>query len=100
MANREHLDSEAASYFGIPAQGPDDSFLTPEWFLTAIVRVANCNPGIPVKAPFEFTNTKEAADHNDKVLAAVDYDLEKLIRANADSKIGRASCRERVLLMV
>ena len=91
MANREHLDSEAASYFGIPAQGPDDSFLTPEWFLTAIVRVANCDPVVPVKAPFEFTNTKEAADHNDKVLAAVDYDLEKLIRANADSTLGYGS---------
>ena len=88
---REHLDNRSNTYFHPPIRGPDDTFVPPSWFLSALVGVAEKEPTVPLKAPFEFVNSVEAATRNAEVLKSFDYDLEKLIQKHSDTTLGYGS---------
>ena len=86
-----YLDKEAGSFFPEPANGPDDSFVTPKWFIDALRKLANHTTATPRKPPFEFANTRSAAIQNERILAAYDFDLSRIIEKFGDTTLGYGS---------
>ena len=88
---RQHLSTDVKTYFGKPVRGPDDSFTPPPWFLVALEHIAHHDPEVPGKAPIQFINTIEAAQHNNKILESVDFDVERLIQTYSRTTLGYGS---------
>ena len=89
--HREHLDDRASTFFGRPIRGPDDTFVPPAWFLTALQDVANEVAPTPEAPPIQFENTAEAARANAELLESVGFDIERLVRKFAKSTLGYGS---------
>ena len=88
---RPHLDNRACTFFNQPIRGPDDTFVTPPWFLTALEDIANEAPATPVSPPIRFENTVEAAEANAELLETVQFDIERLVRKYPKSTLGYGS---------
>ena len=88
---RVHLNNKASTFFGAPIRGPSDSFVTPDWFLTALQDVASEDPSPPEPPPIHFENTTEAAELNAELLETVGFDIERLVRKFAKSTLGYGS---------
>ena len=61
--------------------GPDDFAVPPKSFIDAVAEVASSPVPTPNKPPVEFSTSAEAVLRNSELLAAYDYDLERLLTA-------------------
>ena len=90
-SSKTYLDGDVRSFFPIPAEGPDDSFVTPSWFIKSLSELARHTTTTPEKSPIEFENTHSAAEKNEQTLALFDFDLSRLIGKYANTTLGYGS---------
>ena len=90
-ATKTYLDKNTGSFFPDPISGPDDSFVTPKWFIVALRKLTSHFTITPGKPPFEFENTLDAARKNERILATDDFDLERIINKFGDTTLGYGS---------
>ena len=84
----EYLPPTADAFLPDAARGPDDTFIPPAWFLSALTAIACAPAPTPMAPPFRFEVSPSAVAHNGKVLARAGFDVGRVLADHQHTTLG------------
>jgi hypothetical protein len=72
-------------------EGPDDSFVRPDWLLNELQKIASTTVPVPDNSTIRFEVSAKAAKYNADLLKVLNYSIPDLLKSQRGSKVSFGS---------